>query len=355
MKTNLFCRAALIFVSSCILIATLPMRADDLGSQAKVVPQVMMTDAPLSQAIELLAQQAGMNYIVDTRLSFESAPMVNFHWYNVTAKEALERLLKERSLDLVENPATLVARIAPRNLHVKPVDPTLVGDDTNGAPGATIQMTDAPLAQGIELLAKQMHRKAIVDIDSLKEPSGKPISQSIINFRWKNVTAKQALVALLDNYDLVMTEESATSTIRITARAETIAIEEAQEKNTSMTHSNSWITVLPQLAFGIPVLAVCLVAGVLCVLRWRQSPSVALFCLLGFGLFAFSTFLSPIISALIMDGMSGDHRSMAKALGAWGLIHVLINTGGLVFLLLAVFSGREQKVEGSPFESASKG
>jgi len=41
-------------------------------------------------------------------------------------------------------------------------------------------------------------------------------AQGTVSFRWKRITVRQALAALLDNYDLVMVEDPATSTARIT-------------------------------------------------------------------------------------------------------------------------------------------
>ena len=43
-------------------------------------------------------------------------------------------------------------------------------------------------------------------------------AQGAVSFRWERITARQALAALLDNYDLVMIEDRATSAARITRK-----------------------------------------------------------------------------------------------------------------------------------------
>src|SRR5204862_4197210 len=45
-------------------------------------------------------------------------------------------------------------------------------------------------------------------------------AQGTVSFRWERITARQALAALLDNYDLVMIEDPATSAARITQKSD---------------------------------------------------------------------------------------------------------------------------------------
>ena len=85
-----------------------------------VVPTIMMTDAPLTQAIDLLARQAKINYIIDPKVTFgppgprgepAPAPVISFRWENVTAQQALSTLLTTYGLQMVEDPKTTIARI----------------------------------------------------------------------------------------------------------------------------------------------------------------------------------------------------------------------------------------------------
>jgi hypothetical protein len=40
----------------------------------------------------------------------------------------------------------------------------------------------------------------------------------MVSIRWERITARQALAALLDNFNLVMTEDAATFTAKISTR-----------------------------------------------------------------------------------------------------------------------------------------
>ena len=45
----------------------------------------------------------------------------------------------------------------------------------------------------------------------------------LVSFRWVNITARQALVALLDNYGLVLIEEPGAASVRIILKSQTDA------------------------------------------------------------------------------------------------------------------------------------
>ncbi len=184
------------------------------------VPLIVIDDVPSVYAIQNLARQAGLNYILDPRVpgaGFGSGRLVDMQsihvrWTNLTVTAALGRLLKALNLTMVTNPATTVARIAPANLGVKPVPASLVGASTNAAI-PLIVMDDVQLAEAIRQFAT--HAQLSVSLDSrLSAPDF--ASQGTISIRWEDITARQALAALLDNYDLVLIEEPETSSGRIT-------------------------------------------------------------------------------------------------------------------------------------------
>jgi hypothetical protein len=49
--------------------------------------------------------------------------------------------------------------------------------------------------------------------------SAPAFDQGTISIRWENITARQALAALLDNYDLVLIEEPGAASARITLKS----------------------------------------------------------------------------------------------------------------------------------------
>lgn len=98
------------------------------------IPQVIMKDVPLRDAIKNLARQAQLNYILDPHIVaedgiFPKEPTVSFRWQNITAEEALQKVLKDHQLKMVLNPATSIARIMPTNVVVQPVPVGQLGRD----------------------------------------------------------------------------------------------------------------------------------------------------------------------------------------------------------------------------------
>lgn len=209
-----------VLLSLCTTFLSPTLNAQTNTASGPVIPTISMHNAPLSQAVDLLAREAGLNYILDpqfdapSRISGGKPAIVSFDWANISARDALYRLLKEHDLVLVENPVTSVARIGPASLHIKPVDAAELGSDTN-AVIPVMMMTEAPLDFAIQSCANQLHRKVVVDEAVRKGSDGREAPLPAVSFRWRQLTARQALVALLDVYGMAMVEDSATSTLRI--------------------------------------------------------------------------------------------------------------------------------------------
>jgi len=79
-----------------------------------------MDDVPLTDAIKNLARQAGLNYMLDPRVAYGQPgpdgrvipqPAVSIRWENVTAEQALNALLINNGLQLVDDPKTKIARV----------------------------------------------------------------------------------------------------------------------------------------------------------------------------------------------------------------------------------------------------
>ena len=205
--------AAVLVSAACIVSA-----ADD------VIPLIRMVDVPLADAIKTLARQSNLNYILDPHVPGSDfgpgrlAPklLVTANWTNVTAQAALTALLKEHSLTMVSNSATTVTRIAPVNLSVKPAPTNPVDTDTSSIIPLlvmdSVSLTEAitKLASAASLAISLDPKLSTTDFDA----------QGTVSFRWERITARQALAALLDNYDLVMIEDPATSAARITQKSD---------------------------------------------------------------------------------------------------------------------------------------
>ena len=109
-------------------VAAAPAAATDVAATpaapvAVVIPTIVMDEVPLTDAIKNLARQAGLNYILDPKVTFGPTgadgkvvvPNISIRWENVTAEQALTTLLTTYSLQLVEDPKTRIARITVRD------------------------------------------------------------------------------------------------------------------------------------------------------------------------------------------------------------------------------------------------
>lgn len=79
-----------------------------------------MDEVPLTDAIKNLARQAGLNYMLDPKINYGVAgpdgklnpqPMVSLRWENLTADQALNAVLGNYNLTIVDDPRTKIARI----------------------------------------------------------------------------------------------------------------------------------------------------------------------------------------------------------------------------------------------------
>lgn len=100
-------------------------QATGTNQPGAVITLITMDDVPLTDAIKNLSRQAGLNYILDPKVSFGQVgpdgktpmpqPSVSIRWENVTAEQALYALLNTYNLQLVEDPKSKIARITVRD------------------------------------------------------------------------------------------------------------------------------------------------------------------------------------------------------------------------------------------------
>jgi len=200
----------------CGLAAAL-MIANSTDATNDVIPLIRMEEVPLPDAIKTLAQQAKVNIIIDPHITgfgtIGSSPYVTASWTNLTAETVLNRLIRVYKLTMVTNPVTTVTRVAPANLGVKPVPASQVGAET-GTVIPLITMSYVPLTDAISNLGKQSGLNITFD-PRMTDPE---VDRGTVSFRWTNITGRQALAAVLDNYGLTMTEDAATATARVSLR-----------------------------------------------------------------------------------------------------------------------------------------
>lgn len=82
--------------------------------------EILLQDIPLTTAIEALARQAGINYLLDPKIGYgqpnqngqiKPEPTLSIRWEHVTPRQALLALLDNYGLQLIPNPKTGIARI----------------------------------------------------------------------------------------------------------------------------------------------------------------------------------------------------------------------------------------------------
>ena len=118
-----------------------------------------------------------------------------------------------------DKPATEAAPSAPTaGTPQEIVPPPVTPEGLEVMPSVIIE--DANLTDAIKTLARQAKLNVMFDpkIAGGVGPDGKPLPQPLVSFRFENVTALNALEALLNNYGLVITFDSKTKVARVTPR-----------------------------------------------------------------------------------------------------------------------------------------
>ena len=120
-----------------------------------------------------------------------------------------------------------------------------------------------------------------------------------------------------------------------------------------MTSTSNSISILwSQVLFALPTILIAIAALVVCVLNWQKAPTAAMFCLIGFGLIGLNAIIGAFVTTLVVR----NGGSPARVGEFWLIINaarVLLNLAGFVFLLIAVFSGRQPVAKQNLFETES--
>jgi hypothetical protein len=189
---------------------------------------IQLEGVPLPDAIRNLARQADMNLILDPVLTGSSPdangkpyrpPSVTKRLENKTTRAALEEILKEHKLVLIESPATTVSRITFADRNAKPVEAAQVIGDTNMIKSPVI-IEDIPLTMALRELAKAAGLKIELDagLSGGLNSQGRMTPESYVSLRWEKLSAAQALAAVMDTYDLQMTLTADGETYQISTK-----------------------------------------------------------------------------------------------------------------------------------------
>jgi type II secretory pathway component GspD/PulD (secretin) len=88
------------------------------------IPLIQFSDVPITTAIEHLARQAGINYMLDPKIGYgqpdqtgqiKAEPQLSIRWENITAESALLALLDNYGLQLVVDKKTGIDRVTAKD------------------------------------------------------------------------------------------------------------------------------------------------------------------------------------------------------------------------------------------------
>lgn len=157
------------------------------------IPLISFQDVALTTAIENLARQAGLNYILDPKVPYgqpaapgqpaTAQPNISIRWEHVTAEQALSALLNVYSLQLVDDPKTKVSRITTKDPAAAEPLLTKVIQLKYASPSNVLANVQSVLTD------EKRRSKAMADTRT---------SQLVIVATEKEIAAVEALVVLLD-------------------------------------------------------------------------------------------------------------------------------------------------------------
>ena len=117
-----------MLASNAIAEANLQTASNAIAPAAAERP-ISLQDTPITAAIEALAREAGINYLLDPKIGYgqpeqngqiKPEPTLSIRWEHVTAQQALLALLDNYGLQLVENPKTGIAKITTKEPNALP-------------------------------------------------------------------------------------------------------------------------------------------------------------------------------------------------------------------------------------------
>lgn len=99
------------------------------ASAGAIIPIIVMDEAKITDAIKNLARMAGLNYMLDPKIGFGQIgangqltpePTVSIRWENITAEQALNALLNNYDLQIIEDPKSKIARVTKKDPTAPP-------------------------------------------------------------------------------------------------------------------------------------------------------------------------------------------------------------------------------------------
>jgi hypothetical protein len=110
-----------------------------------------------------------------------------------------------------------------------------------------------------------------------------------------------------------------------------------------MENSDQLKFFLSQFVTQLPVLFVCLIAGVMLLVKWKQASPGSLWAMLGFGLTLILCIIIPIVQAAVQNWIlqnGGPLSQRMTVLSGFSFLWSLLRAVGYALILAGVLAGR---------------
>jgi type II secretory pathway component GspD/PulD (secretin) len=180
------------------------------------IPVIQFQDVPITTAIENLARQAGINFLLDPKIGYgqpdqsgqiKPEPTLSVRWEDVTAEQALLALLDNYGLQLVEDPRTQIARITTRDPTAPPPLLTRVLQLKYSSVSNMVDAVQAALTDKRSKVLPDMRTSQLIVVATEKEQTAvstlvekldKPTRQVLIETRLIEVSSNPSTVKGID-------------------------------------------------------------------------------------------------------------------------------------------------------------
>lgn len=114
--------------------------------------------------------------------------------------------------------------------------------------------------------------------------------------------------------------------------------------------------LLSMFAMQLPILLVCLVAGVIILVKWKQASHGSTWALLGFGLALILCVVIPVVQTSVQRWVvqGGDIAHRAFVFTGLSILWSVLRAITYALLLVAVFAGRSKSHPLSPPQLSQK-
>lgn len=127
--TNLSAAAAASNAPAAVVVVEASVPTNAAAPEVGSIPLIQFQEVPITTAIENLARQANINYLLDPKIAYgqpdangqiKPEPTLSIRWENITAEHALVALLDNYGLQMMSDSKTRIVRITTKDPAAPP-------------------------------------------------------------------------------------------------------------------------------------------------------------------------------------------------------------------------------------------